>query len=163
MTSHKDQGLSILDLGPLSENVPVGDGKTLKVFGVSARGMFSVFQRFPEVGQWFKGGKLDAKMLMAQVPDAIAAIIAAACGEPGNEAAEAVADKLPVEAQLDVIDAAMRLTFKSGFGPFVNRILAMSAAAESVNYGRGSATTSPPGSRNASPPTDATPPSTSGT
>src|SRR5262245_9569088 len=126
----KDQGLSLLDIGPLSVNVPVGD-KQLAVYGVSAKGCFHLFQRFPEVGMWFKGGvkKIDAKQLLTEVPGAIAALIAAGCGAPGNEEAEEKAELLPVEAQLDVIEAILKLTFSKGFGPFVQRIVALSAQA----------------------------------
>lgn len=161
MSTHKDQGLSLLDIGPLSEDVPVAEGRALKVYGVSAKGVFALFKRFPNVGQWFKGGKIDGQGLIAEVPEAIAAIIAAGCGEPGNPQAEEAAEKMSVEVQLDVIEAIARLTFKSGFGPFVQRIVALSKQAESLNYGRVSATTSPAASKPASP--QATEPSSSGT
>jgi hypothetical protein len=161
----REQGLSLLDIGPLSESVPVTDTKSINVFGVSVKGLFIIFQRFPEVGQWFKGGvgvqgKIDPAKLMLEAPDAIASIIAAGCGEAGNEQAEANAARLPVEAQLDILEAIARLTFRSGFGPFVQRIVALSKQVESLNYGRASATTSPPVSKNVSP--QATNPNPSG-
>ncbi len=152
----KDQGLSLLDIGPMSINVPVGiEGKSLAVYGVSAKGLFVVFQRYPEVGQWFKGsaaGKFDPKALIAEAPDAIAAVIACGCGAPGNEEAEKAAERLSVEAQLDVLEAILKLTFTKGFGPFVQRIVALSAQAESLSYGRASAIKSPPLSSPASQP-----------
>lgn len=151
----REQGLSLLDIGPLSANVPVGtEGKSLKVSGVSAKGIFIVFQRYPEIAQWFKGGiaKIDPKMLLAEAPEAIAAVIAAGCGSPGDEAAEAVAGSLPIEAQLDVLEAIAKMTFTRGFGPFVQRIVALSALAESQNYGRASGMKLPPQSKPASQP-----------
>lgn len=157
MATHKEQGLSLLDIGPITESIPVAEGVSLKVYGISAKGLFSIFQRFPEVGKWFKGGvgkdgKVDLKVLVAEVPDTIAAVIAAGCGEPGNEIAEEHASLLPVEAQLDVLEAIARLTFRNGFGPFVQRIVALSQAAESLNFGRASATTSQAPSKPASMP-----------
>lgn len=152
MSENKDQGLSLLDLGPLYTSVPVGDeGKSVKVYGVSARGIFHIFQRFPEVGLWFKNGvgkKIDPKKLLAEAPGAIASIIAAGCGSPGNDEAELVADLMPIETQLDLLEAILRLTFSKGFGPFVQRIVALSAQAESLNFGKGSVTQSQPQSRN---------------
>lgn len=146
-----DQGLSLLDIGPLHELVPFGE-KKLKVFGVSAKGLFGIFLRFPEVGQWFKGGKLDLTVLAHQAPDAIAAVIAAGCGAPGDVDAEEKAGLLPIELQLDVIEAIARLTFKAGFGPFVQRIVALSEQAASLNYGRAAGMTLPPESKLASQP-----------
>lgn len=141
-----DQGLSLLDLQPQTERVPIGDS-FLAVYGVSVKGVFTLFTRFPECQQWFKGGKIDVKKLVAEAPDAVAAIIAAGCGEPGNPAAEENAEKMTVEVQLDVVEAIARLTFKNGFGPFVKRIVALSEQAASVNYGRVQAMNSPPPSK----------------
>jgi hypothetical protein len=149
----REQGLSLLDIGPLYELVPAPNGKKLRVYGVSAKGIFAVFQRFPEVGSWFKGGKkVDMAPLIAEAPDAIAAVIAAGCGKPGDMQAEEVAGLLPVETQLDVLEAIGRLTFKNGFGPFVQRIVALSEQAQSLNFGRGLAMRSPPASKPASVP-----------
>lgn len=153
-TSDQDQGLSLLDLGPLHENVTVVTGKAVRVFGLSAKGLFLIFQRFPQVGKWFKGGvtvKIEPQALLAEVPGAISAIIAAGCGEAGNPKAEEVAERFPVEAQLDILEAVLKLTFRSGFGPFVQRMVALSEVVKSQNYGRGSVTTSPQGSKPALP------------
>jgi hypothetical protein len=157
-----DQGLSLLDIGPMCERVPIGkDKKMLNVYGISAKGIFEIFTRFPQVQEWFKGaGNINAAELMKEAPDAIAAIIAAGCGCPGNEAAEENAASMAVESQLDVIEAIGRLTFAKGFGPFVERIVALSVQAKSVNYGRAPATKSPPPLKPSSPP--ATQPQKSG-
>lgn len=141
----ENQGLSLTDIGPLFENVTIAEGKALKVFGVSVKGVFLVFQRFPEIAQWFNGGKVDLPSLMTQAPEAVAAVIAAGCGQAGVEEAESVAGQLPVEAQLDVLEAIGRLTFKNGFGPFVQRIVALSVQAQSLNYGRAQGTKLPQG------------------
>lgn len=145
------EGLSLLDIGPLYEQVAVHD-KMLKVFGVSSKGLFSIFVRYPEVGKWFRGGKMDMSVLVAEAPGAIAAIIAAGCALPGNTIAEERAADMPVETQLDVLEAIARLTFRNGFGPFVMRIVALNEQAASLNYGRVPVTTSPPVSKPVSPP-----------
>jgi hypothetical protein len=154
----KEQGLSLLDIGPVSEKVQVGD-KLLDVYGVSVKGVFALFARFPEIQQWFKGGRINQEQLIAEAPDTLAAIIAAGCGEPGNGAAEETAGRLPVDTQLDILEAIGRLTFKNGFGPFVKRIVALAAQAQSVNYGRVQDTKSPPVSRPSPPPDTTTKPS----
>jgi hypothetical protein len=148
----KDQGLSLLDIAPAFELVPVGDDQNLRVIGVSAEGVVALFKRFPEMGKWFAGG-LKPEIMTKAAPEAIAAIIAAGCGTPGNEGAEEVARALPVETQLDVLEAIGRLTFKKGFGPFVDRIIALTAAAKSANYGRAKDMASQPQSKPSQPST----------
>jgi hypothetical protein len=158
MSKAKEQGLALTDIGPLYEDVPFGD-KHIRVYGVSAKGIFSVFQRFPEIMKWFNGGvgvTIDLKNLVNQVPDALAAIIAAGCGEPGEAKAEKIAEMLPAETQLDIIEAIGRLTFRSGFGPFATRIAQFVTAAQSANFGRAPDTKSPQASKPASQP-DTTP------
>lgn len=162
MSEHKEQGVSLLDIAPAFENVRVGekDDKPvyLKVIGVSAKGVVNLFTRFPEVQKWFAvaGQNIKVMQLVKELPGAIESIIAAGCGLPGNDAAEEMAGNLPVEVQLDILEAIGRLTFKNGFGPFVRRMLALSNAARSANYGRAPATNSPPASKPLSPP-DTTP------
>src|SRR4051812_24947742 len=114
MTTQNDGSLSLLDIGPLTEHVPMGDGY-MKVYGVSAAGAISIFQRFPHVAVWFKGGgKPTLEQLINEAPDALAAVIAAGCGNPGNEIAEANAKLMPLETQVDLLEAIGRLTFSKG-------------------------------------------------
>lgn len=131
----QEQGLSLTDIGPLRELIPVGS-KKLAVTGISAEGILALFNRFPELREWALAGKVTLTNLQSKAPDALKAIIAAGCGQPGDAKAEAVAGSWPVELQLDILEAIGRLTFTNGFGPFVNRIVALAAQARSVNYGR---------------------------
>jgi hypothetical protein len=57
--------------------------------------------------------------------DAIAAIIAAGCGYPGDDQAEAVAGKLSLDAQADLLASILRLTLPKGIGPFVEKPTAL--------------------------------------
>jgi hypothetical protein len=157
----KSAGLSLTDIGPVFEDISLGDDKSVRVKGISAKGIFYVFQAYPEVMQWFQGGQIDIKGLIAQAPDALASIIAAGCGQPNDRDAEEIASSLPAEVQLDILEAIGRLSFKSGFGPFVNRIVAMANVAQSLNYGRAPGTKSPQESQPVSPPdTTVKPPGT---
>jgi hypothetical protein len=56
----------------------------------------------------------------------VAAIIAAGCGYPGDDKAEAIAAKLPLDSQTDFLAAILRLTLPKGIGPFVNKLTALS-------------------------------------
>jgi hypothetical protein len=139
----KEPGLSILDIAPQHDTVQVGN-QELKVYGIAADGVVTLFRRFPEMQAWFKGGKVNLTELIVKAPDAIAAVIAAGCGEPGNEQAEATAKRFGVETQLDCLEKIVKLTFKDGFGPFAERIVALSESLRSANFGRVPVTKSQP-------------------
>lgn len=142
----ESQGLSLLDIGIPFELVPIGD-KKLRVQGLSSEDVTAIFARFPDALKWLSPGGLKPEDMVKIGPEAIAAVIAAASGMPGNPEAESVARALPVEAQLDVLAATGRLTFKSGFGPFVQRIVALAVEARSVSYGKATDTSLPQGSK----------------
>lgn len=120
-------GLGLLDVLPQSEVVVI-NGKDIPVYGISARGVGALLMRFPDLVKLFDNAiEGDAKMdiLKNVAPNAIAPIIAAACGNLGDAEAEAVAERLSVETQLEILDAARRLTFKDGLGPFARRLESM--------------------------------------
>ena len=148
--SEESQGLGIEDIAPLVELVPIGD-RNLNVYGVSAEGVVSLFRRFPQLKGWFTGGGFKVEDLMTELPEGVAAIIAAGCGSPNSKKAEKHARLYPVETQLDILEKIGRLSFKNGFGPFVLRVVALCNAAASVNYGRVQDMNSPPQSKPSSP------------
>lgn len=161
MSENKTQGLSLLDIAPnLTEKISIGAAH-LEVRGISAKNIVMLFQRFPQLQSWFRGAGVDLKGLIDEAPDALAAIIAAGAGMPGIDEAEETASNLPVEIQLDILEAIGRLTFRNGFGPFAVRIVGLLDAAQSENYGRVQATKSPPVSKPSLPP--GTPQQMSGT
>jgi hypothetical protein len=138
------QGLSLRDIANFGEDVPIGDGKSLRVRGISAQGCLILLIRFPDLQKWLAGKNLPVNEVFVQAPDTIAAIIAAGTGTPGDPDDEAIAATLPVEVQMDVMEAIYRLTFRSGFGPFAQRVLALyGAAVQSGNFGVDPATKSP--------------------
>jgi hypothetical protein len=156
----KPQGLSLLDIAPQFEDVPVGDS-LLRVYGVTAQDVVTLLQRFPETQAWFSGSGFNRETFAKVGPGMIAAIIAAACHECGNPKAEERAGYFSVEQQMDVLEAVGRLTFRNGFGPFVARLAGLARLAVSENYGKAQDTNSPPASTPSSEP--ATPPPSSGT
>src|SRR6185312_16029552 len=116
--------------------------------------------RFPDMQKWLAGKDLQMGDVLFQAPDTIAAVIAAGTGSPGDVDAEDLAMSLPAEVQLDLIDAIMRQTFRSGFRPFVQRVLALYNGAV-AGFGADPATKSPQASKPSSP--TVTTPSESGT
>jgi hypothetical protein len=149
----REAGLGLLDIAEASEFVQIGN-KKVEVKGISARGVVSLFTRFPELQKWMAGGGLAANDAIGVAPHAIAAVIAAGIGFPEDEDQEDAAGNLPVEAQLDLLEAIGRVTFRSGFGPFVERIVALTniaVAAKISRDGAVTATTSQPASKPLSP------------
>ena len=144
----KTQGLGLKDISDFGEDVEIGDGRKLKVKGISAQGVLILLMRFPELQKWLSGKSIGVTDAFLQAPDTIAAVIAAGTGAPGDVDAEDIAATLPLEVQTDVIEAIYRQTFRSGFGPFVLRVLKLyGAAASSGSFGGAPATKSPPASK----------------
>jgi hypothetical protein len=71
------------------------------------------------------GQEVQTEQLMAMGGEAVAAVIAAGCGYPGDETAETVADKLSLDAQADLLAAILRLTLPKGVGPFLEKLTAL--------------------------------------
>lgn len=121
-------GLGLLDIEPPKRAIKIGS-KSLQVGGISARNIAQLLARFPDIEAAIGMQVVDADMDIERKalfrkagPEAIAAIIAAATGNLGDEGAEAIADALPLESQMDILEAIFALTFPSGVGPFVKRL-----------------------------------------
>lgn len=113
--------VALTDIAPQSQEC---HGVT--VTGISSKGMAYLFGAFPELAKLSIGQGIKPAEIFKMAPKAIPAIIAAGCGSIANEAAEEIAGSLPIETQLDLLEMIGRLTFPSGLGPFVERILALS-------------------------------------
>jgi hypothetical protein len=116
--------VGLIDIAPKVEMIDV-QGTPVAVHGVSAKGLANLLSRFPELRKLMSGQEVEAEQLMAMGGDAVAAIIAAGCGYPGDEKAEAVAGRLAIDTQADLIAAILRLTLPAGLGPFVEKLTAL--------------------------------------
>ena len=116
--------VGLIDIAPAIETVDV-QGTSVTVHGVSAKGLASLLGRFPELRMLMTGQEVQTEQLMAMGGDAVAAVIAAGCGYPGDETAETVAGKLSLDAQADLLAAILRLTLPKGVGPFVEKLTAL--------------------------------------
>lgn len=114
--------VGLLDIAPSTRHVEVG-GAQVAVYGVSAHGIAYLITRFPELRELLGGDldKVDTATVARVVPDAIAAIIAAGCGEPNNPEAEKVAARFSADAQLDLLKEVIDLTMPKGAGPFLEK------------------------------------------
>jgi len=139
-----EQGLGLYDISGFGEDVDVGDGVKLRVKGISAKGILMLLLRYPDLQKWLAGQTLAVADIMVQSPDVIAAVIAAGTGMPGDPEAEEIASGIPIEVQMDVVEVIYRRTFRSGFGPFAKRVLALYEHAVAARAGKDPVTKSPP-------------------
>jgi hypothetical protein len=147
----KKPGLNLADLAPMSEDVTIGDS-FITVHGIGVKAGLDIAKRFPQIVGMLGGEGFNLGTFLTVAPDAVSAIIAAATGHLGNEAAEEAAGNLSVEAQWDILEAVGRLTFSKGFAPFVERIMALADAANSALSSKGTGMKLPPVSKPSSPP-----------
>jgi len=114
--------VGLVDIAPSTRTVRVG-GDDVSVFGVSAKGIASLLVSFPDLQKVFVGdGVVDMTTIAGVAPDAIAAIIAAGCGSPGDPKAIEIAATLPAQYQANLFGAILELTLPDGIGPFVEAL-----------------------------------------
>ena len=113
----------LLDIAPATETVA-----GLTVTGVSLRSVAGLMVRFSVLADLFGGGTVEVSKMLAVAPDAVSAVIAAAIGRPGDQAAEKKIDDMPLGTQADLLDAAIRLTFPRGIGPFRDRLVQLASS-----------------------------------
>jgi hypothetical protein len=118
--------VGLIDIAPSVEMVDV-QGAPVEVHGVSASGLALLLSRFPDLRKLMTGLDVEATQLIALGGEAVAAIIAAGCGYPGDEKAEAVAAGLSLDAQADFLAAILQLTLPKGIGPFVAKLTALAS------------------------------------
>lgn len=118
---------SLLDIAPLTESVTVR-GTDIPVTGVSAKGIAHLMARFPEIREMMVGREVSVDRLMEIGGDAVAAIIAAGTGHPGEPDHEKAAAGLGLEEQADLLAATLRITLPRGIGPLVEKLAAMGGA-----------------------------------
>jgi len=113
--------VSLTDIIPQTRDVETAHG-TLTLRGLGLRHIAELFLRFPEVRKFFSAGapEIDVAVLLAEAPDAIAAIIAEAAGQP--EAAERIAEAFSPDDAAACLLAIQALTMPA---PFLARLGAL--------------------------------------
>jgi hypothetical protein len=134
------QGLSLGDIARLHEDVKIGSGEDqfIRVNGISAQCALSILNAYPAVlAKALEGGGLKFGDIIKAAPEVLSAIIVAGTGgDFADEEPMEDASGLPIEIQMDILEAIGRLTFRSGFGPFAKRIVALASEAGVGSHGR---------------------------
>lgn len=121
--------VGLLDVVLATEKVAI-DGGEIDVHALSGSDLAVIITRFPEIGTIMRGkaATLDAEAFMRFLPACIPTLIAFGCGdydelsEENKKKSERQASRLSIEAQVDLLAAILRLTFRSGVGPFVEKL-----------------------------------------
>lgn len=113
----------LMDVVPSLKSVTI-QGTPVNVTGVSVSGIAHLIGTFPELKNLMNGkdATFTAESLMTSAPSAIAAILAAGTGHPGNAQAEAIAASLSLGDQLSLLEAIVEVTMPGGLVPFVERL-----------------------------------------
>jgi hypothetical protein len=117
----------LLDLAAASEDVPI-NGSTIPVRPLSARAIAHLLAGFPDLRAYFSGRELNPTELFRSAFSAVPAIIAAGMGKLGDAETEQQADDLPLDVQMDLVAAILRVTMPRGVGPFVEKFQSLGLA-----------------------------------
>jgi hypothetical protein len=148
---------SLLDIGPLTEQVPV-NGREISVHGVTPEGFFYLLAKFPELQRMMGSDGIDTDKLMEVAPTSIAFAIAVATTDRSNYSAKAdwltdveraakVAMNLAAHYQMTIFKVAVRLTFPDGIGPFMKAVEELATSLNRISGKTVQATTSSKRSR----------------
>jgi len=134
--------VSLTDIVPQTREVETAHG-TVTLRGLGLRHIADLFLRFPEVRKFFSAGapEIDVAVLLAEAPDAIAAIIAEAAGQP--QAAERIAEAFSPDDAAACLLAVQELTMPAPFFDRLSALLGNSAASGRPN-GKAADMSSPP-------------------
>jgi len=109
--------ISFLDIARTDEVV-----HGIKVRGLSLESIVMLLLEFPALSLALQGGGITGPDIIRMAPAAIGDIVCHACGLQGQDGQAAAFSNLPLETQLDFIEAVIRQTMPGGFGPFVARL-----------------------------------------
>lgn len=129
--------MDLLSIAAPAVEVPVDLETTVTVRGISLRAVASLLARFPNLLALFQGRDLDLHMLAAVAPEAAAAIMAAGAGHLDDLAAEKLCASLGLQVQVDMLSKIAELTFPAGFGPFVDKLTAITSSLPPVPQQQG--------------------------
>lgn len=128
----------LLDIAKLRKTIPIGEGDDVfhvTVKGISGKKIAQIVSRFPVIGAFIfptTAGQAsfdDPSQLIAQAPEAVAAIIHAGVDEDIDESDIA---EIPVGYQIDVLLAILNITLPGGIVPFINKLTSLFGDAASL-------------------------------
>lgn len=123
--------VSLVDIGDLKDTVSIR-GKDIEISGITAAHIVGVFYKFPEVRMFLtqpQPGSEVVQTLITRFPEAVALLIAAACGSPDDEKAIDIASRLGIGEQYMILEKVAVLTFPQGMTNFLEGVQKLFAQA----------------------------------
>lgn len=134
--------VGLLDIADIKGSVTIR-GVEVDVVGMSAQDIAKLMNLVPEIRMVMSGrrpagfSETDlAESLLAQAPDVVATVLAAALGKIDDEATIAAAGKLMVGEQFDILFKCVELTFPQGLKSFLDRMRGLKEAAQGPSVAR---------------------------
>lgn len=143
--------VSLVDIVPQKRTIRIAAGE-LELRGLGLRQIADLFLRFPELRKLFVAGApdIDVEMAILSAPEAIAAIIAEAAGQP--DAVQAIGDgALSLDELTECLLVVRDLTMPNGTAPFLRKIEALLGDTRVGLSGQDRVTNAPPLPSNSSP------------
>ena len=118
-------GVKLTDIVAIETPVTIGE-HTFQVRGLPATHLAQLLFRFPEFQDLVASDKdITATQILSLATACVGAVLAAAVGMAGEADQEAAAAKLPAGTQLEILEAAIRLSAPNGIGPFVETLISL--------------------------------------
>lgn len=131
--------VDVTDIVPEFKAVTVGKDQEIAVYGMGVEQACYLVNRFPELKAMLKPGTKVADFRVDKIfdaaPKAIGAICAAGANKFNDKKAEEVLAKLPMQYQLDIIEAIVDRSMPDGPGPFVEKVMAGMVYAQGFREG----------------------------
>lgn len=111
----------LIDVAVATERVTV-QGEVFEVHGLSFGSIAKLLVRFPEFGKIAQGGSFDFASLATLGPEFIAAFLSAGLDPNWIPEVEKVVGALPIDEQMQIFVAILKVSMPRGVGPFVETI-----------------------------------------
>jgi hypothetical protein len=142
---------SLLDIGPSTEQVVI-NGRAVTVYGVTPEGFLYLASKFPELQNVLREG-IDIEAMRSVAPCSIAYALAVTTTSRSYLTRQQWLDVVEVTAQaamnlgandqMALFQAALRLTFPDGIGPFIAMVETLTATINRVTGATLGAATEP--------------------
>lgn len=111
----------LIDVAMITESVHI-QGEDFAVHGLSFAALARLVSRFPKLAGLIQGGALDFASLSVLGPEFLAAFLAAGLDHNWSPEVEKVVAQLPIDDQLQIFAAILKVSMPRGTGPFVETI-----------------------------------------
>lgn len=113
----------LVDVAIVTETVHI-QGEDFQVHGLSFGAIAKLITRFPEFAKVAQGGSFDFASLAVLGPEFVAAFLAAGLDPNWVPELEKVVAHLPIDDQMQIFVAILKVSMPRGVGPFVETIAA---------------------------------------